>query len=297
MNTRLLTASIAFMSSVATGQPVEPAPASDIEPMAAAEAARSSRLSLSFSLRYESDYFFRGVAQRTDSFNVQPAASVSFALIDHDDFSLLILGGTWNNFSDDTAPGAVGSFREHWYEADLYAGLSIEMGRFSLTSIYTWYLSPSSDFTAYEDLTTTLVFNDAGLWDDAARFAINPWISLAVETRNGATGPDSGVWLGLGVRPAVDIGDTPLGRFSLAFPLGIGLGLDDYYQRQDGSSSTFGYFEAGVAASFALGDQLGPAAPAIDVGVRHLWLDGMTEDANGGVDSEFIFTVGLTWTF
>jgi hypothetical protein len=271
------------------GEPPPPPPAEEADSM--------PQFSGSVSLRYESDYFFRGIAQRTDSINIQPAASLSLKVIESGDFGLSIVGGWWNDFSDDRAPGSVDTFREHWYEADLYAGFAFEMGRFTLTPIYTWYLSPSVDYTEYEDITITLGFNDAGLWDEAERFAINPWISLAIETNDAAAGPDSGVWLGLGIRPTIAFGDTPLGQFALAFPVGVGIGLDDYYQRADGSSDSFGYAEVGIAASFALGDRLGPAAPTIDFGVRHLWLDGMTEEANGGDDGEFVFTAGLTWSF
>lgn len=297
MSLPLIAASLALLASTAAGQTADPPPAGAVDPPPAQEPEPASPISLAFSLRYESDYFFRGIAQRTDSFNLQPAASVSFKLLEQEDFSLSILGGVWNNFSDDTAPGAVGSFREHWYEADLYAGAAIALDRFTLSAVYTWYLSPSSDFTAYDDITTTLSYNDAGLWDDDERFAINPWVSLAVETRNAAAGPDSGVWLGLGLKPTINFGETPLGAFALSFPLGVGLGLDDYYQRADGSSDTFGHFEAGVSASFTLSDHLGPAAPTLDLGLRHLWLDGMTEEANSDDDSEFVFTVGLTWAF
>lgn len=292
-----LIAALAILPSLAPGQTVDPPTTSTDEPTPAAQMEARPWFSWTASLRYESDYFFRGIAQRTDSFNLQPAASLSATIIREDAFSLALVGGVWNNFSDDTAPGAIGSFREHWYESDLYAGVSLALDRFTLSSIYTWYLSPSSDFTSYDDLTTTLSLNDAGLWDDDARFALNPWISLAVETRNAAAGPDSGVWLGLGLRPTINFGDTPIGAFALSFPLGVGLGLDDYYQRADGSSDTFGYFETGVSASFTLSDHLGPASPTLDLGVRHLWLDGMTEEANGDDDSELVFTIGLTWAF
>lgn len=278
-------------------QPNQEAIAEPYDVTASAADSLASRISLDVSLRYTSDYFFRGIVQKTDSFNLQPSVELGFELIGTEDFSLSLLGGSWSNFSDDRADGASGSFSEYWYEHDAHVGVSASIDRLNIVTVYTWYFSPSSDFTEYEDLTISFAFDDSGLWDDEGIFSLNPSVSVAFETRNAAAGPDSGVWLGLGIEPAVDLGESLLGHTTLSFPVSVGLGLDNYYQRADGSSDTFGYAEVGAKLSFDLSDSLGPAAPALDVGASYLFLNGATKDFNGGDSGELVFSVGLSWSF
>lgn len=257
----------------------------------------ASRLSLDVSIRYTSDYFFRGIVQKTDSFNLQPSVGLGFRLVETETFILSLLGGSWSHFSDDRAAGASGSFSEYWYEHDAYAGVSATVDRLSFGAVYTWYESPSSDFTEYEDLTLSVSYDDSGLWDDDGQFSINPWVTIAFETRNAAVGPDSGAWLGIGIDPTVDLGDMLLGPTTLSFPVGVGLSLDDYYQRADGSSDTFGHAEVGAKLSFDLADSLGSAAPTLDVGASYLFLDGALDDLNGGDSDEAVLSAGLSWSF
>lgn len=257
----------------------------------------ASRFSVDLSIRYTSDYFFRGIVQKTDSFNVQPAAEIGFRLVESEDFSLSVFGGTWSNFSDDRADGASGSFGEYWYEHDAYLGISASFDRVTLDVIYTWYASPSSDFTEYEDLTLSLAFDDSGMWDDEGLFSVNPGVSVAFETHNAAVGPDSGVWFGLGLEPGILLGDSPLGPTTLSFPLAIGLSLDDYYQRANGSSDTFGYAEVGAKLVFELAGSLGSAAPTLDIVASYLFLDGALDEFNGGDSGELVFSTGLSWSF
>lgn len=264
---------------------------------AANEDSMLDRFSLDLSVAYQSDYFFRGIAQRSDAFNIQPGARVGFEAVATDDWSLSLFAGSWMAFSDERAEGARDAFIENFYEHDTYAGVSIGVGRVSLDTTYTWYNSPSSDFWDTQDITFMLGFDDAGLWDESGVFGVNPWVALAIETRNAASGPDSGVWLGLGVAPSVGLGETALGSATLAFPVTLGLSLDDYYQYSDGESDTFGYFEAGVKVSLALHEKLGAAAPTLDVGVSQLFLGGALDDINGGDASETVVTIATTWSF
>lgn len=255
------------------------------------------KLSLDFAVRYESDYYFRGIVQRSDAFNVQPSAAATLEVIEHEGWTLSLTGGSWSNFSDDLAPGHNGDFDEHWYEHDAYAGLVLSVGRVTASAVYTWYFSPASDFKETEDITVTLAYDDAGLWDEGGIFAMNPSVSIAFETRNAASGPDSGVWLGLGLAPSVGLGEWSIGELTLSFPMSVGLSVDDYYQLSDGSSETFGYAEAGVKLTIDLAEELGKAAPTVDVGVRYLMLGGVLDDLNGGDEDEVVFSVGFGWSF
>lgn len=275
----------------------EPDAASDDVPNATAQEETDSRYSLDLSIRYESDYFFRGLVQRSDAFNVEPSATLSYEVFRDEAFTLTAKAGIWNAFTDERASGATGSFGENWYEADLFAGVSLSYDRITLDAIYTWYLSPASDFASYEDITLTLGFDDSGLWEKEGRFAINPSASVALETRGAADGADSGAWLGLGVKPSYAVGETFLGPLTLAAPVGVGLSLSDYYQGPDGDSDTFGFFEVGLTAAFDLSERWGDAAPTLETGVKYLLLDGVTRDFNAGDENEFIWSVGLSWSF
>jgi hypothetical protein len=105
------------------------------------------------------------------------------------------------------------------------------------------------------------------------------------------------VWLGLGIEPTTDLGESALGPTILSFPMAAGLSLDDYYQRADGSSDTFGYAEVGAKVSLDLTGSFGSAAPTLDVGISYLFLDDVLDDLNGSNSGEFMLSAGLGWSF
>lgn len=285
----------AFAQPSPLGAPSDEPPAEGLD--AAAGDSIRDRFTLDLSLAYTSDYFFRGIVQRSDAFNIQPSTQLSFQVFEEEDLPLSIIAGSWSNFSDDLATGHSGSYTEHWYEHDAYAGVSLSAGRFTFDAAYTWYFSPASDFTEAEDITLSVSYDDAGHWGDEARFSLNPSASIAFETRNAASGPDSGVWLGLGIEPTADLGESPLGPITLSFPAAVGLSLDDYFQRADGSSDMFGYVEVGAKLSFDMTERFGDTAPTLDIGVSYLMLSGALDDLNDGDSDEVVFAVGLSWSF
>ena len=72
--------------------------------------------------------------------------------------------------------------------------------------------------------------------------------ALAFEVQK-ASGADKGIYLELGVNPAVPMKDgAPV---AITIPVKVGLGLKDYYFNADGDTP-FGYFSAGVSLSHAL---------------------------------------------
>lgn len=284
-----------FAQPSSLGAPSDEPPAEGLD--AAGGGSIRNRLTLDLSLTFTSDYFFRGIVQRSDAFNIQPSAQLSFQVFEEEGLSVSLIGGSWSNFSDDLATGHSGSFAEHWYEHDAYAGVSLSAGCFTLDAAYTWYFSPASDFTEVEDITLSLSYDDAGHWGEEGRFSLNPSVSIAFETRNAASGPDSGVWLGLGIEPTFVLGESPIGPSTLSFPIAVGLSLDDYYQRADGTSDMFGYAEVGAKLSFDMPDRFGDAAPTVDVGVSYLMLGGALDDLNSGDSDEVVFAVGLSWSF
>lgn len=263
----------------------------------AAQATPAERTTLDFSLVATSDYTFRGIVQRRDTLNLQPAAELGFRLTDGDAGTWKLLAGGWHNFSDEVAAGADSSFSEHWYEHDAYLGISLARERLLAKAAYTWYDSPSQDFADVQDLTLSCAVEDEGWWSWASGFALRPSVSVAVETHNAASGPDSGIWLGIAAEPGASMGRTPLGTLRLGAPLAAGWSLDDYYQRSDGTTESFGYVEVGLRFLFALDEGNPFGASAWEVGATWLQLGGVLEELNGGDADDLSFRIGMQWSW
>ncbi len=307
-----LTTSLLVDAHASSPQPAPPHPehlAAAVAPSAAEPADTTAtdsatdnanttdRLSFDICLTLVSDYYFRGIVQRADTANLQTNAQAGFVLINNDAITLTAVAGSWSNFSDDTAPAAGAGPREHWYEHDTFAGATLAAGPVTLSAIYTWYNSPAADFKESEDLTITVAYDDSDHWSLDNGFAINPSLAFAVETRNGASGPDSGVWLGLGVAPGFTLTSSGAGPIDIAFPIAVGLSIDDYYQRSDGSSDTLGFLSAGAALTLGLPEALGAAAPTVTLSATLLSLHGVARELNNGGSTEIILAATTSWSF
>lgn len=159
--------------------------------------------------------------------------------MDDAEFKLDGFIGTWNSFGPNGGT-QTGGLIEDWYESDLYGGFTLTRGKLSLTTAYTFLISPSDAFQTVQELGFTLAFDDSEWMKE---WALKPYATLAIETgSNGSDGPDlsNGVYLELGIAPgfSFDMGKTPV---TLTFPASVGLSLSDYYQDASGSDDTFGF--------------------------------------------------------
>src|SRR5262249_31059005 len=132
------------------------------------------------------------------------------------------------------------------YETDLYPIISLEFAHnISLTTIYYFYTSPNGAFTTAQELNLKLAWDDS---ETFGRFALQPWINLAIETKNTAFGDHEGQGLQMGIEPTLwtfgEGGDYPV---TFSAPLELGLSINNYYEEEDGSEDTFGYFSFGIS--------------------------------------------------
>jgi hypothetical protein len=165
---------------------------------------------------FPSVYFFRGYKQEFDpALTFQPFVDVAIA-----GESASFNVGLWNSLHT----GSLKDSDAGWYETDFYAAATV--GRIKAT--YTAYLYPKIDDSAIHELMLSTSFDNV--------FA--PSVALAFEVAK-SSGADKGVYLELGVNPAIPMSDDA--PVSITIPVKIGLSLKDYY-----ADDTFGYFSAGV---------------------------------------------------
>jgi hypothetical protein len=239
-------------------------------------------------------YFFRGLLQEDNGFIGQPWFDISVDLVERDGWTLSANVGTWSSFhgESDTA-GTTDSLMKHWYEADLYAGLEFGVSGWSFGASYNAYTSPSDAFSTVSEIDLTVSYDDGSLWGESD-FALNPHLTVAIETHDRGGSEDS--YLELGVEPSWDVyvSDTKL---SLAVPLTVGLGLDDYYVKSNGDDEAFGFFDAGVTLGVPLPipDRFG--AWTLSGGVHLLFLGDAAREVNDDDEFEVIGVIGVSLSF
>lgn len=255
------------------------------------------------SLDLPSAYFFRGMQQEDQGLIVQPAMELQWALYRPDDGGALgpidLHFGTWNSFH--RGPTGSDGAGDAWYEADLFAGVSIGFAeRFALGAQWARFGSPNSTWSAMEETTLTLGFDDHDLLGEG--FAgLQPSLLVAIETQGqGDLGARRGTYLQIGIEPSITLGGgdasedaTPI---TLSFPLAVGLSLGDYYERpSDGRDSSFGFVDLGAVISAPLGFL--PGAWEGNLGVHLLFLGDATREMNGGDGTQPIVSLGFSTAF
>jgi len=267
-----------------------------LAPLAPADDEPAPRLSASFGVDFTNAYYFRGIRQEDDGLIVQPWVEASLRLHDWDGAELGFTVGLWNSIHGDTGTAAPDASTPNWYEADLYLGPTLTIGHVSLGATYTWYMSPSDAFDTVEELSFSIAYDDS---ENPLLFgvALNPHAALAIELGDhAADGLDTGVYLELGVEPSVTFDDGCLHGSTLAFPVTVGLSLDDYYESGT-HSDAFGYADAGARLDVPLPLDESWGSWTLSVGVHALVLGEAASDLNAGDDVEVIGTVGVSAAF
>jgi hypothetical protein len=247
--TAALAALVLVVSAPALADEGEPATAA--EPEAAEPEGFLSHFSGSAQADFTNAYFFRGILQERDGFIAQPWGELYYSLYSSEDgfirdFS--IGGGVWASFHTEETLAEHGP--HSLYEVDWYPVVYLEFpNSVSLTTIYYFYTSPNGAFQRVDELNLKLAWDDS---ETFGKFAMQPWINLAIETHRTSFGDKEGVGLQMGVAPTLfEIGhDTYPVTFSA--PLELGLAIDDYYEEEDGDENTFGYLSFGLSASVPL---------------------------------------------
>lgn len=244
------------------------------------------------------EYWFRGLGQENEGLIIQPWIDVTFELFASDDLTLYGNVGLWNSIHD-AVPG------DSWYEADFYAGISAEMGKLGVGVSYINLYNPAGGDIFAEEVDFSISYDDSELWGDDG-FALNPSVTLAVETDGGSdAGMDKGTYLEIAIEPGIeDIFGSSSTPVALAIPVTLGLGLDDYYEDGMGNDDTFGFLDIGLVLSTPL-DSLVPAdygSWTASVGVHFIFLGDSAENISeafgtGDDDSSIYATFGLSMDY
>jgi hypothetical protein len=170
-------------------------------------------------------YFFRGYRQEADpQLTFQPYVDVGFAAGE-----AAINVGLFNSFHTGSNKDAGYGY----YETDFYAAVTAK----KIKATYTAYTYPNIDNSTIHELMLSTTFS--------GRLA--PSAAIAFELKKPA-GYDKGIYLELGINPAVPMKDgAPV---TVTIPVKLGLGLKDYYFDADGDTP-FGYISGGVTVGHA----------------------------------------------
>lgn len=204
-------------------------------------------------------YIFRGVEQEDTGFIFQPYIELSTNVFETEDMSLDFYGGNWNSWHGEETgtDGRDVSSPEWWYEADLYAFLSLSAFDYWTFEIgYTGFFSPADAFDDIHELDLSVAFDDSWLWEEYAgfEFALNPYffVGIEVDDRSEDGDDDEGTYGEFGIEPAYTVIESEDYPVTLSLPVTLGLSIDDYYMDETGDDETFGYVSVGLMAGTEL---------------------------------------------
>jgi hypothetical protein len=223
-------------------------------PVAAEEEADPgpfSRFSGSMGVDFTNAYIFRGIVQEDQGFIAQPWAELDYNLYSSETGfirDVTIGAGVWNSFqSEETLANSSPTWL---YETDWYPVVYLTLpAGFSLSTIYYFYTSPNDAFSTVQELNLKLKYDDS---EALGRFAMAPFVNLAIETHRTSFAPNEGVGVQLCVEPTLYSFEHDRYPVTFTFPMELGLAIDDYYEDATGSENVFGYFTWGVKASVPL---------------------------------------------
>jgi hypothetical protein len=223
------------------------------------EKCKESCITGDLGINVVSQYVSRGVIFENQGWITQPFADLYFKLHEGEGFlnKVSLNLGIWNSFHSrktdaGIASGAGSSSTRSWYEFDFTAGVSFTFAKnFVFTPSYYAFLSPNDGFSTFQGLNLALSYDTT----DLIGFNLAPKVQVLFELENKAgTGADEGVYYEIGIAPSFPIGETGL---TVSVPIAAGFGSNDFYGSFNSSTGTvddeaFGYFTAGVSASYAL---------------------------------------------
>ncbi len=256
------------------------------------------RITVSLGIDWTSAYYARGYRQEDKGGIVQPWAEIGFTLHKWEDGDFGVFLGTWNSVHGKKTGAAdtASRFVSKWYESDVYAGLALNLGKFSFSTTYMAATSPNDAFVTCEEWQGTVSFDDSeylGAW------AMNPSVLVVYETGDGFSdgiGP-RGVFLEPSIAPGFTWEGTAVGDVEFEFPVTVGLSLSNYFSDSNGDDSFCGYETIGAKATLPLPFNEKFGEWNLTAGVTVLFLNGSCKEVNDGHATEVIGTVGISCEF
>lgn len=229
-------------------------------------------ISLSASLDWTNEYWFRGIPQEDQGFIIQPGFDVGVALFANDDISIDAFIGSWNSlhFEAPSGTGQPGSSTDAWYEADWYGGFSIGLPmNLTVDLSYVTLYGPNAGGNFADEVNIGISYDDVELWGDTGIpgwTGLQPYVLFAIETDAGSDngtalattgGGEAGTYVELGIAPGFTLIESEDYPIDVTIPVTLGLGIDSYYEYVDASTGndeddTFGFVSIGAVASMPL---------------------------------------------
>ncbi|MCP3905480.1 MAG: hypothetical protein GY715_17785 [Planctomycetes bacterium] len=272
------------------------APDSALAPASDSASAPDSPLSLDIGVDWVTTYFYHGLFQEDDGTIIQPWVEAGLVLAETESLTLSGRLGVWTSFhSAATGASTTSDTMEHFYEADLYAGIGIESGPWSMTADYHFDTSPSDAFDVIEELIIGVSLDDSDLWNGPT---LRPSVTLAVETGSVANDSgDTGAYLELGIAPGFEWPISPDDAIDISIPVSVGLSLDNYFEDASGNSDTFGFLDVGIIASLESEPSQSAGTWTIHGGVHFMFLGDSTQVIANDDDFWVIGTAGVSVSF
>ena len=262
-------------------------------PAIAQEPVNQGDLSFSFGATTTSAYFFRGYKQEDSGLIFQPWSEVGVALVEGEGNSpgVSLAFGNWASLHS-AKTGATEANVQAWYEADFYAGVTLDWDSFSLGLSHTVYTYPSSDFNTVQEIGLTAGY---ALPENTMYHTVLGDISLGLhfEVDNSNVSSDEVTYMELGFGPSFDILDE---KATVSIPVTLGFSLDDYYVDAGGSDDFFGYASIGADLASPLGGG-NYGEWTLNTGANLLLLGTAADEANGGDAVEFLAYIGLSVSY
>ena len=182
-------------------------------------------------------YIFRGYELQEEGLILQPYAEFTAGIID----GLDVYAGIWNSVGDRTG----GDNNTHWYESDIYAGVSIGEDilnvPFALDVSYVNYTSPRDAFGQYEEIDVSIAYDDS-----ANALSFSPYALVAFEFGTDSPGDDNNIYGELGGELEFELVESAEYPVALTVPVTLGLSLDEFYVDEEGDNEFFGYLSVGA---------------------------------------------------
>ena len=148
-----------------------------------------------------SEYIFHGMPQENQGFILQPYADLSFKFYQGPGLVSSVTAdvGIWNSFHGTRTGAIAGSTIGNWFEFDFSAGVTAEVGKFSISPSFKVYESPSDAFTNVYTMSLNVEYDDTDLLGD---FAMHPHVFFerGMHGRSG-NGTGNGNYSEIGVAP------------------------------------------------------------------------------------------------
>ncbi len=264
----------ALVTATASAQTPSSTPAA--APAAPEQPAPAKKVTVTTGMDFASAYMFRGIRQQSGGAIAQPYVDLAIAVAP----GITANVGNWDSFHSKSPSG--------WYESDYYGSITFTAGKLKPGLLYTSYTSPADSFATVHELAGVVSIDDS-----ASAFPLSPKAILAFELADGQAdgGANKGVYLELGIRPAVKLAP----KFTLNIPVKFGLSPHDYYEGPE-KSDGFGYFDLGFIGSVPV---LSGSSGALEVhgGVDFLTLGDNLKTLNTGDRVKPVVSVGFTFTY